>query len=122
MINLNDAIFKKHSVVKIYGCHKNKVKCLLFVLAGIHYLILDQNRVVLKQNLVIDDRMSRWWQKSCSKEEYILPTASIDKRNESFTEWLKWKPLKDYKHFISLLKHTEQESLAAQLEASCKVI
>ena len=103
-----------------YGLHWNNVKCLIFVSAGIHHLILDQNRVVIKQDLVIGDRMSRFWQKASSKKEFA--TTTRDKKIENFIEWLQMQPLKDYKHFIRLLNKTKQERLAAQLDASCKII
>ena len=103
-----------------YGWHWNNVKCLIFVLAGIHHLILDQNRLAIKQDLVIGDRMNRLWQKASSKKEFS--TTTRDKTIESFIEWLQMQPLKDYKHFIRLLNNTKQERLAAQLVGSCKII
>ena len=83
-------------------------------------MILDQNRLVIKQDLVIGDRMSRFWQKASSKKEFS--TTTRDKRIESFIEWLQMQPLKDYKHFIRLLEKTKQERMAGQLVASCKII
>ena len=86
-------------------------------------MILDQNRLVIKQDLVIGDRMSRFSQKASSKiGKKEFSTTTRDKRIESFIEWLQMQPLKDYKHFIRLLNKTKQERLAAQLDASCKII
>ena len=94
----------------------------MLILAGIHHLVLDQNYLVLKRELFIGERMTRFWQKYSSEKEYIPPTFNKEESILSFTEWLKMQPLKDYKHFVRLLKKTKQERLAAQLDASCKVI
>ena len=103
----------------------NKEIACILILAGIHHLILDQNYLVLKRELFIGQRMTRFWQKYSSEKEYIPPTSTNVKKEESiprFTEWLKMQPLKDYKHFIRLLNKTKQERLAAQLDTSCKLI
>ena len=63
-----------------------------------------------------------WEKKMGSLASYILSTAKREEVAYQFTEWLKWRPLEDYKHFISLLHKTKQDSLAEQLTASCKII
>ena len=98
-----------------------RVTCVL-ILAGIHHLILDNNYLVLKRELFIGERMTKFWKKYSSEKDYIPPTFNKEEIILSFTEWLKMQPLKDYKHFIRLLNKTKQERLAAQLDTSCKLI
>ena len=100
--------------------HLKGIRSIYFVLAGIHHLILDQNLLVLKRDLVMGERIKRFWQKYSSMEVDVLLTMEREERIQSFIEWLQMQPLKDYKHFIRLLEKTKQERLAAQLAASCE--
>ena len=89
--------------------------------AGIHHLVLDQNLVTLRNNLIIGKRIGRLWEKKSSPQaQYVSSTAKRDERVQKFTEWLKWQPLKDYMHFMRLLHETKQKDLAEQMTKSCK--
>ena len=98
----------------------NEIEAYVLFSAGIHHLVLDQNLLLLKRDLVIGDRVKRFWQKYSSKEVDFSLTLEREERIQSFIEWLQMQPLKEYKHFIRLLEKTNQERLAAQLVASCK--
>ena len=92
------------------------------VSAGIHHIVLDQNLVTLQKDLIIGERIRRFWKK-ISPLEYHIPQTGVRKEiNLEFTECLKWRPLKDYEHFVRLLHKTKQSSLAEHLTASCKVM
>ena len=100
-------------------------QCLLpyFVLAGIHHLVLDQNLLALKKDLLIGKRIGKMWeQKMGPLASYILSTAKREEVTYQFIEWLKWRPLNDYNYFVALLHKTEQEKLAEHLTTSCKFI
>ena len=55
-------------------------------------------------------------------EQYILFVENRGKRIQRFIEWLKWRPVEDYKQFIKSLFMTQQASLADRLALSCKPI
>ena len=92
------------------------------VLAGIHHLVLDQNLVTLQKDLIIGERIRRFWKK-ISTSQYHIPQTGVRKEiNLKFTECLKWCPMKDYEHFVRLLHKTKQSGLAEHLTTSCKVM
>ena len=89
--------------------------------AGIHHLVLDQNLLILEKELVIGKRIRNMWEKKMGPlVSYLLSTAKREEIFHQFTEWLKWQPLEDYKHFVGLLHKTGQDSLVEQLTASCR--
>ena len=88
--------------------------------AAIHHLILDQNMLILKRDLVIGERIKKFWQKYSTKEVDFSLMMEREERIQSFIEWLQMQPLKAYRHLFRLLEKTKQERLAAQLAASCK--
>ena len=88
--------------------------------AGIHQLVLEQNRLILRKNLIISNRIRRLWEKGSSKKQYALVTEKKKDRIQRFTEWLQWRPLDDYRRFLRLLEKTKQQALASALVASCK--
>ena len=107
---------------KFFSCKYVAFICSLIIFsAGIHHLVLDQNLVTLRKNLIIGKRIGRLWEKKSSPHaQYVSPTANRDDRVRKFTEWLKWQPLKDYMHFMRLLHETKQKDLAEQMTKSCK--
>ena len=84
--------------------------------------MLDQNLVTLQKDLVIGERIRRFWKKISSLEYHIPQTGKREEINLKFAECLKWRPLRDYEHFLRLLQKTKQTGLAGQLTASCKVM
>ena len=61
------------------------------------------------------------WEKNTSPKDYVASDQTGNgERIKKFIEWLQWRPLKDYKHFIRLLDKTKQKDLAEHLTASCK--
>ena len=104
---------------------KTRNQCLIpyFVSAGIHHLVLDQNLLTLKKDLLIGKRIGKMWEKKMGTlASYILSTTKREEVTYQFTEWLKWRPLNEYKDFVRLLHKTKQDNLAEQLTASCKII
>ena len=94
-----------------------------FVSAGIHHIVLDQNLLTLKKDLLIGKRIGKMWEKKMGPlAPYLISTAKKEEIIHQFTEWLKWQPLNDYKDFVRLLHKTQQDSLAEQLTASCKIM
>ena len=90
------------------------------ILAGIHHLILSQNRLTLVKNLIPDDIISKMLEKDSSMEQYVLSTDNQEERIQRFTDCLQECSLDDYKHFIELLYKTQQGSLATKVTNSCK--
>ena len=84
---------------------------------------MDQNLVTFRRDLIIGKRIGKLWEKKVGPlASYLLSTARREEIIHQFTEWLKWQPLEDYKHFVRLLNKTKQDSLAEQLTSSCNVI
>ena len=98
-----------------------KLNFLSLFSAGIHHLVLEQNLLILRKNLIIGNRIRRLWEKGSSKKQYASITEKKEDRIQRFSEWLKWRPLEDYRRFIKLLEKTKQEALASALVASCKI-
>ena len=92
------------------------------VSAGIHHIVLDQNLVTLQKDLIIGERIRRLWKKMNPLEYHIPQTGKREEINLKFGECLKWRPLRDYEHFLRLLHKTKQTGLAEQLTSSCKYI
>ena len=92
------------------------------VSAGIHHIVLDQNLVTLQKDFIIGERIRRLWKKMNPLEYHIPQTGKREEIIHKFVECLKWRPLKDYEHFVRLLHKTKQKSLAEHLTASCKVM
>ena len=96
-------------------------KVLYLFSAGIHNIVLEQNLLLLRKNLIIGNRIRRLWEKGSSKKQHASLTEKKEDRIQRFTEWLQWRPLEDYRRFIRLLEKTKQEGLASALVASCKI-
>ena len=94
---------------------------LIFLSAGIHHLVLEQNLLILRKSLVISNRIRHLWEKGSSKKQHASLTEKKEDRIQRFTEWLQWRPLDEYRRFIRLLEKTKQEALASALIASCKI-
>ena len=91
---------------------------ILFVSAGIHHLILDQNLTVLKELLIPEGIFSKMLNQD--NIEYVLSTDKQEEQIQRFAECLQSCPLKDYRNFIELLYKTKQDPLIAALVTSCK--
>ena len=96
------------------------VKSVNLILAEIHHLILNQNRLSLLKNLKPDDIISKMLEKDSSMEQYVLSTDNQEEMIQRFIECLQSSRLKDYKHFIQLLYKTQQGSLATNMTRSCE--
>ena len=92
------------------------------ILAEIHHLILNQNRLALVKNLIPDEMISKMLEKDSPMEQYVLSTDNQEERIQRFIECLQQCSLEDYKHFIELLYKTQQGSLATKISASCKSV
>ena len=88
--------------------------------AGVHHLILDQNLVVLKNNLKLDNILTAMLEKDSCMEQYVLSTENQEERIQRFIECLQHSPLEDYKTFLMLLYKTNQQILITKLVTSCK--
>ena len=91
------------------------------ILAGIHHLILNRNRLDLVKNLIPDQILSRMLEKGSQMEQYVLSTDNQEERIQRFTDCLQGCSLDDYKRFIQLLYKTNQGSLATKMSTSCKI-
>ena len=87
--------------------------------AGLHYLVLDQNLITLKEHLKLELVLDRMF-KDTSVEEFIMSVDDKEQRVERFTEWLQSQPPKQCHKFVEILYKTDQSQVAVQLMKSCE--
>ena len=91
----------------------------IFISAGLHYLVLDQNLIALKQHLNLEPVLGRMLEDT-SVEQDIISVDDKEERIQRFTEWLQTQIPGIYNKFIEALYRTDQSPVAVQLLKSCK--
>ena len=88
--------------------------------AGIHHLVLNQNRSVLRKDLKLESLMDGMFKEKYDIKQNVLSVEKREEQIQKFIDWLQWRPLQDYREFVNLLEDTQQISLADSVAASCK--